>query len=66
MEYQAQLLTAQKRMEKTISAQALKGRPMDVVWNMTLVGNIISAWVPYGSLEEIAAVSGKAKEDTAE
>ena len=58
MEYQAQLLTTQKRMEKTISAQALKGRPMDVVWNMTLVGNIISAWVPYGSLEEIAAVSG--------
>ena len=58
MDYQAQLLATQKRMEKTISVQALKGRPLDVVWNMTLVGNIISAWVPYGSLEEIAAVSG--------
>ena len=58
LDYQAQLLSTQKRMEKTISIQALKGRPLDVVWNMTLVGNIISAWVPYGSLDEIAAVSG--------
>ena len=58
MNYRAQLLSTQKRMEKTISTQALMGRPLDVVWNMTLVGNIISAWVPYGSLEEIAAIKG--------
>ena len=45
-------------MEKTISNRALNGRPLDVVWNMTLVGNIISAWVPYGSLEKIAAIDG--------
>ena len=57
MAYRAELLATQQRMEKTISAQALKGRPLDVVWNMTLVGNIISAWVPYGSLEAIAAMS---------
>ncbi|MBQ2920763.1 MAG: S8 family serine peptidase [Oscillospiraceae bacterium] len=56
--YRAELLATQKRMEKTISAQALKGRPLNVVWNLTLVGNIISAWVPYGSLDEIAAVPG--------
>ena len=56
--YQAQLLATQKQMEKTISVRALNGRPLDVVWNMTLVGNIISAWVPYGSLEEIAAIPG--------
>lgn len=43
MDYRAQLLASQKRMEKTISARALNGRPLDVVWNMTLVGNIISA-----------------------
>ena len=56
--YRAELLATQKRMEKTISAQALMGRPLNVVWNMTLVGNIISAWVPFGSLEQIAAVPG--------
>ena len=58
MSYRAQLLATQKRMEKTISARALNGRPLDVVWNMTLVGNFISAWVPYGSLEKIAAIDG--------
>ena len=57
-DYRAGLLSDQKRMEKTISAQALKGRPLNVVWNMTLVGNIISAWVPYGALEAVAAVPG--------
>ncbi|MBE6951131.1 MAG: hypothetical protein E7451_07320 [Ruminococcaceae bacterium] len=58
MAYRAELLATQQRMEKTISAQALKGRPLDVIWNMTLVGNIISAWVPYGSIEDIAAIPG--------
>ena len=56
--YRAELKAIQKKMEKTISLQALNGRPLDVVWNMTLVGNIISAWVPYGSLEKIAAIDG--------
>ncbi len=58
MAYRAELKSLQKKMEKTISVQALNGRPLDVVWNMTLVGNIISAWVPYGSLEQIAAIPG--------
>ena len=58
MAYRADLRAVQERMEKTISVQALNGRPLDVVWNMTLVGNIISAWVPYGSIEEIAAIPG--------
>ena len=58
MAYRAELKSLQKKMEKTISVQALNGRPLDVVWNMTLVGNIISAWVPYGSLEDIAAIPG--------
>ena len=43
MDYRAGLQAAQETMEKTISRQALNGRPLDVVWNMTLVGNIISA-----------------------
>ena len=58
MAYRDTLLANQKRMEKTISHQVLGGRSLDVVWNMTLVGNIISAWVPYGSLEKIAAIQG--------
>ncbi|MBQ4549493.1 MAG: S8 family serine peptidase [Oscillospiraceae bacterium] len=48
----------QKQMEQTISAQALEGRKLDVVWNLTLIANIISANVPYGALDEIRAVSG--------
>ena len=58
MAYRADLMAVQKKMEKTISLQALNGRPLNVVWNMTLVGNIISAWVPYGSRDEIAAIDG--------
>ena len=58
LRYQSELLSIQKQMEKTISVQALNGRPLDVVWNMTLVGNIISAWVPYGSLDRIASLPG--------
>ena len=58
MAYRDRLLANQKRMEKTISARVLKGQTLNVVWNMTLVGNIISAWVPYGSLEDIAALPG--------
>ena len=56
--YQAELLSTQQKMAKTISVQALQGKKLDVVWNMTLVGNIISAWVPYGALEDIAAIRG--------
>jgi len=58
MAYRDELLRTQKRMEKTISHQALDGKPLDVIWNMTLVGNIISARVPYGSLEKSAAIQG--------
>ena len=58
MAYRAELQAQQENMEKTISRKALNGRPLDVVWNMTLVGNIISAWVPYGAMEKIAAIDG--------
>ncbi|MBQ7099280.1 MAG: S8 family serine peptidase [Oscillospiraceae bacterium] len=58
MSYRAQLQAAQETMAKTISRKVLNGRPLNVVWHMTLVGNLISAWVPYGALEEIAAIDG--------
>ena len=56
--YRAQLQAAQETMAKTISRKALNGRPLDVVWNMTLVSNLISAWVPYGAMEKIAEIDG--------
>ena len=56
--YDQALVRRQKAMEQTISARALGGRKLDVVWNLTLVANIISANVPYGALDEIRAVPG--------
>ena len=56
--YDRALNQTQKAMEQTISAQALEGKKLDVVWNLTLVANIISANVPYGSLDAIRAVPG--------
>ena len=58
MDYRARLQRTQEQMEKTISARVLGGKPLDVVWNMTLVGNIISAWVPYGKIEAIRTLPG--------
>ena len=58
MSYRARLQQNQKRMEQTISNRVLGGKRLDVVWNMTLVANIISAWVPYGRIGEIEALPG--------
>ncbi len=58
MEYNRALLTKQQTMAETISAKALNGKKLDVVWNMTLAGNIISANVPYGKIEAIKGISG--------
>ncbi len=53
-----QLRAKQETMAQTISAQALGGKALDVVWNLTLVGNIISANVPYGKIPAIAKIDG--------
>ena len=58
MAYDRNLNKIQKVMEKTISLQALDGKALDVVWNLTLVSNIISANVPYGKIEAIKAIDG--------
>ena len=58
MAYDRNLNRIQKVMERTISAQALDGEALDVVWNLTLVSNIISANVPYGKIESIKAING--------
>ena len=56
--YDRALNRTQKAMEQTISRRALGGKKLDVVWNLTLVANVISANVPFGALDAIRAVPG--------
>ena len=56
--YRAGLRAEQEAMAQRISAQALGGAQLDVVWNLTLAGNIISANVEYGQIEAIRNVIG--------
>ena len=58
MSYRQNLQTQQESMEKTISQKALGGKKLDVVWNLTLAANIISANVAYGDIDAIKAVKG--------
>jgi fermentation-respiration switch protein FrsA (DUF1100 family) len=56
VQYRAELQARQEKVTAEISAKALKGQKLDVVWNLTLMANAISANVPYGSLDAIRAV----------
>ena len=56
--YRAGLLAEQQAMASKISAEALGGAQLDVVWNLTLAANIISAYVPYGAIEDVRNVIG--------
>lgn len=56
--YRANLAQTQKRMESVIEKQALDGRDLDVVWNLTLAANLISANVCRSDIEKIEAVAG--------
>ena len=56
--YRAELQAKQEKVADTISRQALKGEKLDVVWNLTLMANAISANVRYGDIERIAEVEG--------
>ena len=56
--YDRDLKKIQDNMAAAISAQALGGKELDVVWNLTLTSNIISANVPYGKLDAVKAVEG--------
>ena len=58
LRYDLDLQKVQQTMARTISLQALQGKKLDVVWNLTLASNIISANVPYGSIDAIKDVSG--------
>ena len=56
--YDRELRKVQDTMAAAISAQALDGKALDVVWNLTLAANLISANVPYGKIDAIKAVEG--------
>ena len=58
MKYRDKLESKQEKMTKTISKKALDGQSLDVVWNLTLATNIISANVQYGQIEKIENVKG--------
>lgn len=60
MAYRRKLQTEQDTITRSISQQALNGKALDVVWNMTLAANMISANVAYGDIEKIVAVPGVA------
>ena len=58
LRYRQQLASTQDKMANTISKKALGGETLDVVWNLTLAANIISANVEYGQIEAIEKVKG--------
>lgn len=58
MNYRAGLQNVQNAMAAAISSEALDGEKLDVVWNLTLAANIISANVPYGKIEAIRELKG--------
>ena len=58
--YRTGLKVQQQAMAQRISQDVLGGEALDVVWNMTLLTNTISANVPYGKIEAIEALDGVA------
>ena len=59
--YRNSLKEQQNRLAQKISAEILGGEPLDVKWNITLAGNMISANVPYGKIEAIRQLNGVAE-----
>ena len=61
MAYREGLMAEQENVSANIEADVLDGEALDVVWNLTLAANIISANVEYGQIEDIAAIEGVAE-----
>ena len=57
-QYQTQLKVNQAAVAAKISKEVLSGQELDVVWNLTLVSNAMSANVEYGQIEAISQVDG--------
>ncbi len=58
MAYRESLRQGQLAVANTIKDTVLGGKKLDVVWNLTLAANVISANVEYGKIEAIRAVPG--------
>jgi len=56
--YRNQLKAKQNLIAERISTVALGGEKLDVVWNLTLAANVISANVKYGKIADIEKVIG--------
>lgn len=56
--YRQNLKVAQEKLATQISTEILAGEKLDVVWNLTLISNAISANVTYGKVDEIRAMDG--------
>ena len=56
--YRNSLKAKQDDVTARIEKEVLGGKQLDVVWNITLVGNLISANVRYGDIRAIKAVAG--------
>lgn len=57
-QYRQNLRQTQDSLQSVIERRALDGKKMDVVWNLTLAANIISANIPRSAIEKIAAIDG--------
>ena len=58
MTYRSNLLKKQNNLTARIEREALGGKKLDVVWNLTLAANIISANIRFGDIDKIAEVKG--------
>lgn len=58
--YRAALQRKQDSVVRKISSTILGREDLDVVWNLTLVANLISANVEYGKIEQIKQIPGVA------
>ena len=56
--YGNSLKAKQDALANAISTQILGGQKLDVVWNLTLAANLISARIPYGHMDAIAQMDG--------
>ena len=57
-DYRRSLKASQDQLAQRISQEVLDGQALDVIWNLTLAENAISANVPYGKLDAIAQLPG--------
>ena len=56
--YRDTIRSEQNDVADRIAAKVLHGEALDVVWNLTLAANVISANVPFGAVEKIKALPG--------